>query len=88
MLRKASWLFFFAFVILVIFLPGYSKLQEMRQRNKDLESRIITVQQENIDLRQEKGKLEKDKVYLEKIAREKMGLARDGEVIYRIAPGK
>ena len=86
MLRKASWLFLISFVILLIFLPGYSKLQELKQKNKELEERVGAVEKENTDLAQEKEKLENDIVYLERIAREKMGLVKEGETIYRIVP--
>jgi len=86
MLKKATWLFLVSFIILLIFLPGYSRLQELKQKNSQLESRIDEIQQENVDLKQEKERLEKDIVYLEKIAREKMGLVRKGEIIYRIVP--
>ena len=72
--------------MLLIFLPGYSKLQELKQRNRELESRIKATKQENIELRQEKKKLKEDIVYLERVAREKMGLIREGEIIYRIVP--
>ena len=40
----------------------------------------------NSELRREKQLLENDPVYLEKVGREKMGLVREGEMIYRLAP--
>ena len=86
MLTKAVWLFFIAFIVLLIFLPGYSKLQELKQKNSELETKIEETRDENVQLREEKKKLEEDIVYLEKVAREKMGLVRDGEIIYRLVP--
>jgi cell division protein FtsB len=85
-LKRAIWLFLISFVLLIIFLPGYSRLQELRQKNKELEAKIEAVQQENSALRHERERLEKDIVYLERVAREKMGLIREGEIIYKIIP--
>ena len=72
--------------MLLMFLPGYSRLQELRQKNTQLQDRIAAVEKENEGLRVEKERLQEDKVYLEKVAREKMGLIREGEVIYHMVP--
>jgi len=85
-LRKATWLFLVGFIVLLIFLPGYSRLQELKQKNREFKARITQIEKENIDLVEEKGRLENDIVYLERVAREKMGLVREGEIIYRIVP--
>jgi len=86
MLKNALWLFIAAFVILMIFLPSYSKLQDLRQRNADYAVQVRDLKQENTRLVEEKRRLEDDPVYLEKVAREKMGLAREGEVVYKMIP--
>ena len=83
-LRKATWLFTFAFAIFIIFLPGYAKLQDLRQKNFELESKIVALQQENKDLINKKELLENDPFYLEEVAREKMGVTKKGEVVYKI----
>ncbi len=66
--------------LFVVFLPGYSKFMELRARNISLERKIEHLEQENVRLYKEKEKLEKDIDYVEKIARESMGLARQGEI--------
>ena len=86
MLKKALWLFLFSFVALVVFLPGYSKLQELKQKNKELQAKIEEIKEENVNLKEERERLDNDIVYLERVAREKMGLAREGEIIYRMVP--
>jgi cell division protein DivIC len=86
MLKKGTWLFLFAFLVLLAFLPSYTKLQDLKQRNQDFEERIVSLQREMDDLNQKLHRLENDPVYLEGIAREKMGVARKGEVIYKISP--
>ncbi|MFH1414406.1 MAG: septum formation initiator family protein [Candidatus Omnitrophota bacterium] len=84
--RKGFWLFAIAVVLLIIFLPGYSKLQEVRDRNSKLEVKIEKLVEENSLLQKELEKIENDPVYQEKIAREKMGVVRKGEVPVKIIP--
>ncbi len=83
MLKNAIWLFSFAFVILILFLPSYTRLQDLRQKNATYEKQIEALKKKNIELTEEKRRLQ-DPVYLEKVAREKMGLIREGEIIYRL----
>jgi len=87
-LRKAFWLFGIAVFLLVIFLPGYTKLQELKDKNRDLEAKAKKLVVENALLQQELNRIANDPVYQEKIAREKMGVVRKGEVPIKIIPGK
>lgn len=86
MLKKAFWLFGLTVFILVVFLPGYTKLQELRDRNRDLEAKIRKLNIENYLLLQEFRRVENDPVYQEKITREKMGVVRKGEIPIKIVP--
>jgi cell division protein FtsB len=79
-LKRLFGFFSIAFILLVIFLPGYTKLQEIRDNNHDLEVKINTLKQENIVLEREIKRLASDPLYQEKIIREKMGLVRKGEI--------
>jgi cell division protein FtsB len=85
-LKKAFWLFGISVFLLIVFLPGYTKLQDLKDRNRDLEEKIKRLNIENSLLRQELVRIENDPVYQEKIAREKMGLVRKGEVPIKIIP--
>jgi len=87
-LKKAFWFLGGIFFLLIIFLPGYTKLQELRERNRDLEARIKHLNIENALLQQELKRIESDPVYQEKIAREKMGVVRKGEIPIKIIPEK
>ena len=87
-LRKAFWLFGTIVFLLIIFLPGYTKLQELRDRNRDLEVKIKRLKIENSLLQEELKRIETDPLYQEKIAREKMGVVRKGEIPIKIIPGK
>lgn len=85
-LKKAFWLFGAAVILLILFLPGYTKLQELRNKNRDLELKIKLLNIENALLEEELTKIDSDTVYQEKIAREKMGVVRKGEIPVRIVP--
>lgn len=85
-LRRAFWILGVAVFLLIVFLPGYTKLQELKDKNRDLETKIKKYRIEN-SLLQEELKLTKDDPwYQEKIAREKLGVVRKGEVPIRIMP--
>lgn len=73
-----------AAVIAVIFLPGYIKLIQLKVRNIHLESEISRLERENLKLYKEKKKLENDINYVEKVARESMGVTKKGEIPIRI----
>lgn len=83
-LRKAFWLFGLAVFLLLIFLPGYTKRQELRDKNREFEAKIRKIKIENALLSEELNRIENDPVYQEKIAREKMGIVRKGEIPIKI----
>ncbi len=61
-------------------------MQDLKQKNLDYKRQLEQLQQKSAELKEEKRLLENDPVYLEKVAREKMGLIREGEVVYKITP--
>lgn len=85
-MKKAHWLFTVAVLIFVVFLPGYTKLQDLKQKNLEFEEKIKQLKEENQVLEKRIGRLETDPASLEKVAREKMGVVRKGEVVYKINP--
>lgn len=87
-LKKAFSIFGVLFFLLIIFLPGYTKLQELRDKNHDLETKIKYLNVENALLQQELKRIEIDPIYQEKIARDKMGIVRKGEIPIKIIPEK
>lgn len=84
MLKSAIGLFVITTIILVAFLPSFTTMMEKREKNLDYDAKIEALKKKQIDLVEERRLLKDDPVYLEKVAREKMGLVREGEVIYRI----
>jgi len=87
-LRKAFWLFGFTVLTLVLFLPGYIKLQESRMKNRQLEEKFRKMAVENYLLQEELKRVENDPVYQEKMARDKMGVVRKGEIPIKIFSDK
>lgn len=88
MLKKAFWLFGVTIFLLILFLPGYTKLQELRDKNSDLNFKIKQLSVENVLLEQELKRVQNDPIYQEKIAREKLGVVRKGEIPIKFVPGE
>lgn len=86
MLKNAIGLFIICFLVLMYFLPSYTQWQDKKQKNLEYEAKIRALRKEQKQLVQEKHLLEHDPVYLERVAREKMGLVKEGEVVYKIQP--
>ena len=66
-----------------LFLPQLLQIQQLRERRRELQKEIVQLEAENTQLRQQTKLLENDPLYVERIARKKLGVAREGEVIYR-----
>ncbi len=88
MLKNALTLFALAAILLIVFLPSYAKMQDLKMKNREMAQRIDQLEKKNAKLSEEKRMLETDPEYLEKVAREKMGLIRDGEKVYKIVPAQ
>lgn len=77
----------FGFIALgIIFIPGYLRIKRLIRKNLELELQIEEARRTNRELREELKRLKNDPVYLERVARQKLGLAREGEVIYKVVP--
>ena len=87
MLKNAIWIFIIALGVLVAFVPSYTRMQDFKQKDLEYSRQIQQLKHEKIDLIEEKRRLEEDPAYLERVAREKMGLIREGEVVYQIESG-
>jgi len=84
MLKNGIWLFILAFLILAVFLPSYRELEQKRQKIRQYESQIEELKFKNARLAEERRLLDEDPVYLEKVAREKMKLLRQGEEVVHV----
>ncbi|MCQ9208110.1 MAG: septum formation initiator family protein [Omnitrophica bacterium] len=70
----------------IIFVPGYLRIRKLSRKNQELEKQIAEIKQLNNDLKEEQEKLISDPLYFERVAREKLGVVRKGEVVYKILP--
>ena len=65
---------------------GFVRIWNLHQKKKDLELESKKLQVQILDLQVEKDKLKNDKSYLEKMAREKLGMVKEGEKVYQFVP--
>lgn len=63
---------------------GLIHLLRMRGEQMDLEHAAFDLQQQNEHLRERIQRLRSDDRYLEKLAREHLGLIKKGEIMYRL----
>ncbi|MFH1791105.1 MAG: septum formation initiator family protein [Candidatus Omnitrophota bacterium] len=70
-------------MLAVIYFPGFSRLQQLKEENRALERKIEELKGSNTLLIETIRRLETDPVYVEKVAREKMKKTRQGEIIYK-----
>lgn len=63
---------------------GYLAMRRTKQEIANVQGEIARLDKENIDLSQEVKALKSDPRLIEAIAREELGLAREGEVIIKI----
>jgi cell division protein FtsB len=84
--KKPFLSFGIAVVLVAVFTPGFLKIRELKNRNKDLIQKNKRLEAENAMLEIELQRVDKDQVYQEKILREKMGVVRKNEVPVKIVP--
>lgn len=85
MFKRFGFFFGVLFALLVIFFPAFSKIQELKQENRELTEKMIKINKENASLSEQNNNLKTNSFYVEKAAREKMGITKKGETIYRIS---
>ncbi|MFH0754163.1 MAG: septum formation initiator family protein [Candidatus Omnitrophota bacterium] len=86
MIKNVIFLFVVLAAVFVVYLPSYMQMQDLWGRNQAFEKRIKDLEASNVKMNEERDRLMNDPEYFEKIARERMGLIKDGEVIYKVVP--
>ena len=81
--KLVFYLISFSVILCVLFLPGYSQLQKLKEENREHKRRIQFLQKHNVELEEELSHMREDPDYIEKKAREKLGIVKKGEIIYR-----
>ena len=81
-------MFFLLFIIGVIILFvndfGIIKLVQLKKQKNNLEQKLESLNNQQFNLRQTIHKLQHDYEFIEKIAREKLKMARPGEKVFKI----
>jgi len=90
--RTARWkkLFVASAILLCLYLVvtfvmgemGLVKYYRMKDQYSTLTEGIAKLKQDNVRLRKEVSSLKSDPAYMERVARDKLGLARQGEIVY------
>lgn len=76
-------------LLLIVFVPPFARFQELCYKRRKIEEKLITLREENRRLEGEKVRLETDIAYIEKKARDRIGVVRKGEILLKEeAPGK
>ena len=70
-------------VAIALFLPPFAKYEALRYKSKKIDDRIVELKAENKRLEEEKFKLQTDIAYIEKRARENVGMVRRGEIVMK-----
>ncbi|MBN2453858.1 MAG: septum formation initiator family protein [Candidatus Omnitrophica bacterium] len=70
-------------VMAAVFLPSFAKYYELHDKKNALEARIDFLKKENKRLTEEKKLLETNISYIEKKARENLGVVRKGEIVLK-----
>lgn len=78
----------FAVILLVAFLPPFIKYQQINYKSMALDRQLKSIKEEIKALEEEKRRLETDIIYVEKRARDRIGVAKKGEIILKSYPAK
>ena len=65
---------------------GLLKIWSQRKEISNLKQEIHRLRAEQMDLKQERKQLEADSLYIEKRAREELGMVRENERVYQFVP--
>ena len=84
---RAAFLLVTVFTLLVLMATvfgqqGVLKVRQLEREKADLEARVVALQEKTDDLRRRVRDMQTDPFLYEKLARERLGLVRPGEVVY------
>ena len=75
-------------IVTVLFLPPFAKYEALRYKSGKIDEQIARLKAENKKLEEDKLKLQTDIAYIEKRAREKVGMVRKGEIVMKESSSK
>jgi cell division protein FtsB len=74
----------FMFAFAVFGSRGVLRIFQAEKQKQELQQQLAELQQQQQQLRNEIERLQKDKSYWEQLARTKLGMVREGELIYHL----
>lgn len=84
--KRYYYLLFLACLVVVIYGilgdQGFFHLHRLKLELSDLQQKIAVVETENVRLRQEIQHLKTDPAYIERLARQDLGMLRENEVLF------
>jgi len=81
--RKTKKILIYVLIFAAIFLPGTVKYYGLKLEKAKNDTKLNLLSQENKRLKEENKRLKEDPVYIEKMARENLGLAKPDEVVVK-----
>lgn len=64
----------------------FSRFQDLAQKNRHVELKSNKLIVDNKFLQEKQKRLQSDPIYAESVARQKLNVAKDGEMVYKIIP--
>lgn len=83
---KRPYVFICIIAVFIVFLPGLARKYELNERRNFIEKETKRLYKENKDFLDEAEKLKKDPQYQERVARETLGVVKEGEIVLKIEP--
>ena len=71
-------------VVAILYFPNYARLKQLRSENEKLISKNKELQSEIADFEKKLKRVGKDPYFYEKIARDALGVAKEGEIVIDI----
>lgn len=84
LLKRALIIFIIFIIFTALYFPNYARLKRLKQANAKLLSQINELEQEINDLQIKIEEVDKNPYLYEKLARENIGAAREGEIVIDI----
>jgi len=81
-IRPRRWMIVVGVLLLFLF-PSFIHIQQLRERRRELQAEIGRLKAQNAEMALQMKLLQEDPLYIERVARKKLGVAREGEVIFR-----
>jgi len=85
-ISKPVWVLLIMAALFFLYLPSLSQYLHLRHQEEKLIREIKDLKGEIQDLKREEYLMRNDLQHLEKVIRKELGLAKPGEVIYKLVP--